>query len=310
MRAKNVSATRQTTVDVDNYFLMERYLGWSHLYVAVSKKTPTFAQLFYKNIMDNYKDNMALRTVLISGSTSGIGEACAHKFAAQGASLILNGRNLHKLESLQKDLIDRYGADVHLLLFDVRNTEAARQAIEGLPQKWQSIDLLINNAGLVLGLDKEHETQPADWDTMIDTNVKGVLSLTRWVTPGMIERGRGHIINIGSIAGDSAYAGGSVYCATKAAVKALSDGLRIDLVDTPLRVTNIKPGMVETEFSNTRFRGDRERAAAVYAGLQALTGMDIAEIVHYVASAPPHVQIAEILVLPTNQAAGMVVHRK
>ena len=260
--------------------------------------------------MDNYQNNIDLRTVLISGSTSGIGEACSHKFAAQGVSLILNGRNPQKLESLKQTLIDRYGIDILLMPFDVRDVEAARRAIESLPAKWQSIDLLINNAGLVLGLDKEHETQPDDWDTMIDTNIKGLLSLTRWVTPGMVERARGHIINIGSIAGDAAYAGGSVYCATKAAVKALSDGLRIDLVDTPLRVSNIKPGMVETEFSNTRFRGDRERAAAVYSGLKPLTAMDIADLVLYVAYAPPHVQIAEVLVLPTNQATGMVVHRK
>ena len=259
--------------------------------------------------MNNCKTNTDLKIVLVTGATSGIGEACAVRFAREGFSLILNGRNQSKLEALKQSLTEKYGADVLLLPFDVRDVTAARDGIAALPERWRSIDVLINNAGLVLGLDKEYETAPDDWDVMIDTNVKGVLTLTRLVTPGMMERGKGHVINIGSIAGDAAYAGGSVYCATKAAVKALSDGLRIDLVDTPLRVTNVKPGMVETDFSVTRFRGDKAKADAVYAGLTPLTGADVAEVVMFAVSAPPHVQIAEVLVVPTNQATATIAFR-
>ena len=192
------------------------------------------------------------------------------------------------------------------LLFDVLDRTAMRAAVESLPGDWKNIDVLVNNAGLALGLDKEFEGNPDEWDTMIDTNIKGLLAMTRLIVPGMVERRRGHIINIGSIAGDGAYPGGSVYCATKAAVKALSDGLRIDLVDTPLRVTNIKPGMVETNFSITRFHSNKDRADAVYAGLKPLTADDIADVVAYAATAPAHVQIAEVLVLPTNQATSTI----
>jgi len=247
--------------------------------------------------------------VFITGSTGGIGEACAHKFAANGARLILNGRDSGKLDALKQTLIDMYGTEVFLLPFDVRDRNAAQKAIDGLPERWQAIDILINNAGLVLGTDKEFEGDLDEWDVVIDTNIKGLLTITRLIVPGMVERKSGHIINIGSIAGDAAYAGGSVYCATKAAVKALSDGLRIDLVDTPLRVTNIKPGMVETHFSITRFRGDKSKADAVYVGLQPLTGDDIAETVYFAASAPAHVQIAEVLIMPTNQATATSVYR-
>ena len=193
---------------------------------------------------------------------------------------------------------------------DAEPIDAAAEALESLPDEWKSIDILINNAGLAVGVDKEHEGKTAEWDMMIDTNIKALLSMTRLIVPGMVERECGHIINIGSIAGDAAYPGGSVYCATKAAVKALSDGLRIDLVDTPLRVTNIKPGMVETNFSVIRFRGDKERADNVYKGIKPLTGDDIAEVVYYAASAPEHMQIAEILVMPTNQATGTIVSKK
>ena len=182
--------------------------------------------------------------------------------------------------------------------------------MDSLPEEWKSIDILINNAGLAVGVDKEHEGCLEEWDVVIDTNIKALLSMTRMVVPGMVERGRGHIINIGSIAGDAAYPGGSVYCATKAAVKALSDGLRIDLVDTPLRVTNIKPGLVETNFSVVRFRGDKEKADNVYKGIKALNGDDIAEVAYFAASAPEHMQVAEILVMPTNQATGTIVSKK
>ncbi len=213
------------------------------------------------------------------------------------------------MEALKEELTAQ-GVEVLTLPFDVRDRETMRQAVDSLEGKWRNIDVLINNAGLVIGMDKEYEGSLNEWDIVIDTNIKALLAMTRMIVPGMVERGSGHIINIGSIAGDAAYAGGSVYCATKAAVKALSDGLRIDLVDTPLRVTNIKPGMVETNFSVVRFRGDKNKADAVYEGLKPLTGDDIADVVYYAASAPAHIQIAEVLVMPTNQATGTVCHRQ
>ena len=249
------------------------------------------------------------KTILITGASSGIGEGCARKFASQGARIILNSRSTEKLESLDQDLKEKYNADCYVMPFDVCDRNSAAAALKALPEEWQSIDVLINNAGLAIGVDKEHEGNPDEWDVMIDTNIKALLSMTRLVVPGMIERGRGHIINIGSIAGDAAYPGGSVYCATKAAVKALSDGLRIDLVDTPLRVTNIKPGLVETNFSVVRFRGDKQKADNVYRGIKPLNGDDIAEVVYFAASAPEHMQVAEILVMPTYQATGTIVSK-
>ena len=196
------------------------------------------------------------------------------------------------------------------LTFDVRNRVAAEQAINGLPREWKEIDVLVNNAGLALGLEPEYAGDFQDWETMIDTNIKGLLTLTRPIVPGMVERNRGHIINIGSVAGDAAYAGGNVYCATKAAVKVLTDGLRIDVADTAVRVTNLKPGLVETNFSNTRFHGDAERASNVYKGIKPLTGDDIADVAVYASNAPEHVQIAEVLILATHQASGSVIVRK
>ena len=219
------------------------------------------------------------KIVFITGASSGIGAGCARKFASQGASLILNARNVNKLSALKEELEKQYGTEIYLLPFDVRDRKAATSALD-------------------------------EWDIVIDTNVKALLAMTRLIVPGMVERKRGHIINIGSIAGDAAYPGGSVYCATKAAVKALSDGLRIDLVDTPLRVTNIKPGLVETNFSVIRFRGDKEKADNVYKGIRPLTGDDIAETVYFAASVPEYMQIAEMLVMPTYQATGTIVSRK
>ena len=249
------------------------------------------------------------KIVFITGASIGIGAGCARKFASQGASLILNARNEEKLSALKEELEQQYGARVCLLPFDVRDRKAAAEALASLPDEWKAIDILINNAGLVIGVDKEHEGNLDEWDIVIDTNIKSLLAMTRLVVPGMVARGRGHIINIGSIAGDAAYAGGSVYCATKAAVKALSDGLRIDLVDTPLRVTNIKPGLVETNFSVVRFRGDKDKADNVYKGIRPLTGDDIAETVYFAASVPEYMQIAEMLVMPTYQATGTIVSR-
>ena len=249
------------------------------------------------------------KIVFITGASSGIGAGCARKFASQGASLILNARNEEKLSALKEELEQQYGARVCLLPFDLRDRKTAAEALASLPDDWKAIDILINNAGLVIGVDKEHEGNLDEWDIVIDTNIKSLLAMTRLVVPGMVARGRGHIINIGSIAGDAAYAGGSVYCATKAAVKALSDGLRIDLVDTPLRVTNIKPGLVETNFSVVRFRGDKDKADNVYKGIRPLTGDDIAETVYFAASVPEYMQIAEMLVMPTYQATGTIVSR-
>lgn len=211
---------------------------------------------------------------------------------------------------MKKELEKAYDIRVFLLPFDVRDRKAAVDALASLPENWKAIDVLVNNAGLVIGVDKEFEGNLDEWDVVIDTNIKALLAITRLVVPGMVERGRGHIINIGSIAGDAAYPGGSVYCATKAAVKALSDGLRIDLVDTPLRVTNVKPGMVETNFTVVRYRGDKRAADNFYKGIRPLTGEDIAETVYFAASAPEHIQIAEVLVMPTYQATGTISYKK
>ena len=248
------------------------------------------------------------KIVLITGATSGIGLACARKFAENGDKLILTGRNEQRLDEIQKELTDK-GTQVLTLVFDVRDRETARKQIETLPAEWQAIDVLVNNAGLALGLEPEYKGSQDDWDTMIDTNIKGLLAMTRLVVPAMVERNSGHIINIGSVAGDAAYAGGNVYCATKAAVKALSDGLRIDVADTAIRVTNLKPGLVETNFSNIRFHGDTDRAANVYKGIKPLTGDDIADVAVFAANAPAHVQIAEVLILATHQASGSVIVR-
>ena len=249
------------------------------------------------------------KTAFITGATSGIGEACARKFAEGGYRLVITGRNAAKLETL-KTALEAEGTEVRTLVFDVRDAAAAKAAVESLEEAWATPDVLINNAGLALGLEKEYEGAWDDWETMIDTNSKGRLTMTPIVVPQMVARNRGHVINIGSVAGDAAYAGGNVYCATKAAVKTLTDGLRIDVAHTAVRVTNVKPGLVETHFSNTRFHGDDARADKVYQGIKPLTGSDIADVAYYAASAPAHVQIAEVLVLATHQANGSVIHRE
>lgn len=251
---------------------------------------------------------MTKKIAFITGATSGIGEGCARRFAKGGYNVIITGRNTEKLDSLTKELTQE-GIEVLPLVFDVRDREAAKKTVGSIPEQWQSIDVLINNAGLARGLEPEYEGSFDDWDQMIDTNIKGLLTMTRLIVPGMVERNHGHVINIGSVAGDAAYAGGNVYCATKAAVKAITDGLRIDIADTALRVTDIKPGLVETNFSNIRFHGDTDRADNVYKGIKPLTGDDIADVCFYVASAPEHVQIAEVLILATHQANGTVIKR-
>ena len=243
---------------------------------------------------------------LVTGATSGIGEACARRLHGAGYRVIITGRNTERLDALKQEL----GDDALALVFDVRNREAAEAAIASIPTEWQDIEVLVNNAGLALGLEKEYEGDYRDWDTMIDTNIKGLLYMTRAVVPGMVKRGKGHVVNIGSVAGDAAYANGNVYCGTKAAVKAITDGLRIDLAETPIRVTLLKPGLVETRFSEVRFHGDTERAANVYKGIVPLTGDDIADAALYAVQAPAHVQIAEMLILATHQASGSVICRK
>ena len=249
------------------------------------------------------------KIALITGATSGIGEACARKFAQGGYDLIITARREDILNSLKAEL-EAAGAKVKTLVFDVRDANAAKNAVESLEGEWQKIDVLINNAGLALGLDKEYEGNIDEWSTMIDTNIKGLLTMTRLIVPGMVSRNEGHVINIGSVAGDAAYAGGNVYCATKAAVKAITDGLRIDVAESAVRVTNLKPGLVETHFSNVRFRGDNDRADNVYKGIKPLVGEDIAEVAFFAASAPKHVQIAEVLILATHQANGSYIYRE
>jgi NADP-dependent 3-hydroxy acid dehydrogenase YdfG len=250
------------------------------------------------------------KTIFITGATSGIGEACAKQLAKNGSNLILVGRREERLKDLSSSLKNKYNIRILTLVLDVRDSEKVRTTIANLPKEWQDIDILINNAGLASGLDKAHELKLDDVEVMIDTNLKGLIYVSRAILPGMIERNRGHIVNIGSIAGHEVYAKGSAYCATKHAVDAMTKGMRIDLVDTPIRVSTVDPGLVETEFSIVRFYGDKNRADSVYTGLTPLVGQDIAEIVEFVVSRPAHVQIGEVIVLATNQASAAVVHRE
>jgi len=247
---------------------------------------------------------------MITGASSGIGEACARACAENGARLILTARRKDRLDKLVDEIKNRYNTDIISMALDVRDQKAVESVIASLPTEWKEIDVLVNNAGLSRGLDKIYEGKIQDWEEMIDTNVKGLLYVSRAVIPGMVEREKGTIINIGSIAGREVYQKGNVYCATKFAVDALTKGMRLDLVDTPVRVCTVDPGLVETEFSQVRFRGDNERAKNVYAGITPLTGDDVAEAVVFAAGRPPHVQCAEILLLPTDQAGPTTVHRR
>jgi NADP-dependent 3-hydroxy acid dehydrogenase YdfG len=248
------------------------------------------------------------RTVLVTGASAGIGAACARAFAAEGARLILVGRRAGRLVETAEKLRGG-GTDVFLLELDVRDGDAVATQLGGLPAEWREVDVLVNNAGLGRGLDKLWEGSPADWDEMVDTNVKGLLYVTSAVVPGMVERGRGHVINLGSVAGHEVYPGGAVYCATKHAVAAITQGLRMDVLGTGIRVSTVDPGMVETEFSVVRFHGDEARAKNVYRGMTALTADDIAETIVWVATRPPHVCIDEVIIKPTDQASATMVHR-
>ena len=249
------------------------------------------------------------KIVFITGASSGIGAATALAFASEGSRLLLAARRAGKLAEVASLALERGAPAVHSIDLDVRDHRAVQNAIDTLPEEWAQIDVLINNAGLSRGLDKLYMGRVEDWDEMIDTNVKGLLYVSRAVVPGMVVRGHGHIINMGSTAGEITYPNGAVYCASKAAEKAINDGLRQDLLGTPVRVTSIDPGMVETDFSLVRFRGDEERAAKVYKGVTPLTPEDIADAIVWSASRPAHVNIARISMTSINQANSLLFHR-
>ncbi|MGA7830490.1 MAG: SDR family NAD(P)-dependent oxidoreductase [Terracidiphilus sp.] len=250
------------------------------------------------------------KIVFITGASAGIGAATALAFAAEGARLLLAARRIEKLKAVAAAVAERGAEAVHSIRLDVSDRDAVQQAIEGLPADWQAIDVLVNNAGLSRGLEKLHEGKIDDWEEMLDTNVKGLLYVTRAVVPGMVARGHGHIVNLGSTAGEMTYPGGAVYCATKAAERAINDGLRQDLLGTPLRVTTVDPGMVETEFSIVRFHGDTGRAADFYKGLQPLTPEDVADAILWAVSRPANVNIARVLLTPVQQANSLLNYRK
>jgi NADP-dependent 3-hydroxy acid dehydrogenase YdfG len=250
------------------------------------------------------------KIVLITGATSGIGKACAFKFAQNKFDLIITGRRKERLNALEKELESKYKIKIMALQFDIRNKDDLQLAMDKLKANWRKIDVLINNAGLALDLKPIDEGDPDDWDTMIDTNIKGLLYMSRVISKMMIECGSGHIINIGSIAGREVYPNGNVYCATKYAVDGLTKAMRIDLFKHNIKVTQIAPGAVETEFSEVRFKGDAERAKKVYDGYNPLSGEDIAEAVYYVTTSPPHVNINDMLIMPMAQASATIFDRK
>lgn len=250
------------------------------------------------------------QVVLITGASSGIGAACARAFAPLGVKLLLAARRLSRLQTLATQLEAEFGIHTHTFQLDVRDRMQVESQLQALPAEWSAIDVLVNNAGLSRGLDKLYEGSIQDWEEMIDTNVKGLLYMTRAIVPGMVQRQQGHVINIGSIAGHQTYPKGNVYCGSKAAVRAISEGLKQDLLGTPVRVSAVDPGLVETEFSDVRFHGDTERAKAVYADTVPLTPEDIADVVVFCATRPPHVNISELLVLPTAQSGATLVHRQ
>ncbi len=250
------------------------------------------------------------KIVMITGATAGFGEATAHEFAKNGYDLIITGRRVDRLNALSEALSKEYGAEVFTLSFDVRNNIETQKSIYGLPAKWQNIDVLVNNAGLASGFGPIQNGDTEDWEKMIDTNVKGLLYVTRCVAPMMIKNKKGHIINIGSTAGKEAYLNGNVYCATKFAVDALTKSMRIDMLPHGIRVTSVCPGMAETEFSLVRFHGDADRAKNVYNGLEPLSAKDIADVIYFVASRPANVNIADIVVTPLAQANTSNILRK
>jgi serine 3-dehydrogenase len=248
-------------------------------------------------------------SVLITGASSGIGAATAHAFAREKCNLLLAARRRDRIDQLARHLADKYAITAQAITLDVTKQKNVDAVLGSLSTTWEQIDILVNNAGLSRGLTKLQEGDIGDWEEMIDTNIKGLLYVTRSILPGMVKRKKGHIINIGSIAGHQLYPAGNVYCATKFAVRALSEGLRLDLLGTGVRVTSVDPGMVQTEFSQVRFHGDTERATAVYQGLQPLSADDVAEVILFCATRPPHVDVADIIVMPTDQASVNHAHR-
>ncbi|MDR3246512.1 MAG: SDR family oxidoreductase [Prevotellaceae bacterium] len=246
-----------------------------------------------------------MKTALITGATSGIGKATAFAFAEKGFRLILTGRRTGRLVEVADSIKNKYGVETAILAFDVRNRQETENAVDSIPVEFKDIDILVNNAGLAVGLSHIQDADADDWDRMIDTNIKGLLYVTRAVAPLMTARGKGHIINVGSIAGREVYENGGVYCATKHAVDALSKSMRIDMLEYGIRVTNVCPGATETEFSIVRFKGDEERAKKVYEGYQSLTAEDIAGIIAYIVSLPEHICVNDILVMPSAQANAM-----
>ncbi|MCI0707291.1 MAG: SDR family oxidoreductase [Ignavibacteriae bacterium] len=250
------------------------------------------------------------KIILITGASSGIGRACAEAFAHAGAKLVLMARRRERLQELSASLKEKHGTASYIVQLDVRDRKAVQQVFNKLPDEWQNVDVLVNNAGLSRGLDKLQDGSIDDWEEMVDTNIKGLLYVTRAVLPGMVARDSGTVVNLGSIAGHEVYPKGNVYAATKHAVDAITRGLRLDLVETSVRVCTIDPGLVETEFSEVRFRGDKERAKKTYLGLKPLQPEDIADAVLYCATRPPHVQISGMIMLPVHQGSTMLVHRK
>ncbi len=250
------------------------------------------------------------KLAFITGASAGIGAACAASFARAGARLLLAARREDRLQSIISELRSAGAEDVHTVGLDVRDKKQVQAAIDGLPQAWRAVDILVNNAGLSRGLEKVYEGKIDDWEEMIDTNVKGLLYVTRAVVPGMVERGAGHIVNLGSTAGHMTYPNGAVYCATKAAENRISEGLREDLLGTPVRVTTVDPGMVETEFSKVRFHGDESRAAKVYQGLTPLQPEDVAEAILWAVTRPAHVNIAQVLLTSVDQANSLLFNRR
>ncbi len=256
------------------------------------------------------KTELKGKTVFITGASSGIGKSTAYAFAAEGANLIISARRIERLEAISKNITEKFGVKVHSVQLDVTKRDEVKKTVENLPGEFSIIDILVNNAGLGRGLNKIYEDDPEGWDEMIDTNIKGLLNVTRFVVPKMVARGSGHVINIGSIAGHEAYGGGAVYCATKHSVKAITESMRIDLIDKGVRVSTVDPGMVETEFSIVRFYGDEEKAKSVYNGLEPLTGEDIADAVIFCATRPAHANINEMIIMPSVQANAFVTYRK
>ena len=250
-----------------------------------------------------------MKKVLITGATSGIGLACARKFSKNGYETILTGRRQERLEALAKEIRNETGQPVQTLCFDIRNREAVNQSIASLKKEGKYIDVLINNAGLAVGLDPLQSGNIDDWERMIDTNIKGLLYISRAVLPMMIARNSGHVINIGSIAGKEVYPNGNVYCATKHAVDALTKGMRIDAVAHNIKVTQVAPGAVETEFSMVRFKGDEKRASSVYNGYEPLHPEDVAEVCYFATTLPPHANINDLVIMPTAQASATIMHK-